>query len=295
MATKIINWFVDRTKQCQFFLERMVSRATTKQILLVQAPTEMGKTWLIQKLRYECDARKIPVAQLDFRDGRAWDFLALVREVREQMGPEHFNELTSVINESTSIKLEVPAGANVGNVVLNVATQGGQVVNSDVKVGDIKVDNNFFIQANSPTIRQNIEARISENFITCVQRLAKDQVVVFLFDAYEEVMLKELDHWLRGNLFARLREGDLPKVVAVMAGRTVPEFDDTWGDCVAHTGLDSFDSEHVTEYLQRRGAKTLDPATIFLVSQGRPPAFLASLVDNVVIKNTDDLDLELTK
>ena len=109
MATKIINWFVDRTKQCQFFLERMVSRATTKQILLVQAPTEMGKTWLIQKLRYECDARKIPVAQLDFRDGRAWDFLALVREVREQMGPEHFNELTSVINESTSIKLEVPA------------------------------------------------------------------------------------------------------------------------------------------------------------------------------------------
>ena len=85
-----VDWFVDREKQFQGFL-KMLARETPKSIMLVEAPADMGKTWLLQKMRHHCAGNGVPVLYVDFRDRRPYDYLSLVRLARDQMGGGHFN------------------------------------------------------------------------------------------------------------------------------------------------------------------------------------------------------------
>ena len=289
---KIIDWFVNRTKQYDFFW-KMSSLETPKRILLVEAPTQMGKTWLVQRLYHECSIKKMPVALFNFHDRRAWDYLTLVRQARDQMGAEPFNALTAVINGVTSVNLQMPSGAS-GNVDLKVATNGGQISGSSVNVGDVAggnivKDNFFFIQNDSAIARQQIELRITDAFISCLTALTQTQSTVLLFDSYEELEANaEADQWLRTNLFTRVRDGKLPNVVVVIAGQTVPQLDDAYSDCKIITRLDLFEEQHVADYLKRRGLDALDANTIFSVSKGQP-GFLAMLADNATAKKDDEL------
>jgi hypothetical protein len=281
--SKVMDWFVNRSKQYEGFL-RMVARETHKQIMLVEAPAEMGKTWLIQRLYHECMVRRLPVAHFDFHDRRAWDYLALVRQARDQMGAEYFNSLTEVINDSTRINVALSAGSGADSVDVSIANQGGRVRNSQVQVGDVAggsivKDNFFFIQAESPDIRRSIEVRITDAFINCLKALSQHQVVVFLLDSYEEATVPAA-HWLMECLFSYVRSGLLPNIIVVIAGVAVPQFDDTWNDCVARTGLALFKSEHIAEYIQRRGLVGLDIDTVVKTCGGNP-GLLAKMADVV--------------
>ncbi|MGD9101751.1 MAG: hypothetical protein PVF45_14815, partial [Anaerolineae bacterium] len=167
-----IAWFVNREKQTQGFL-KMLSRETEKAIMNIEAPAEMGKTWIIQRMRHECSVQQSPNAHFDFRDRRPWDYLSIVRQARDQMGAAHFNLLTQTINESTGISIQLTTGAGAGGVDLDVATEGSQISDSEVQVGDIAgrdivKDNFFYVQADSDTTRRAIEARITDAFFTCL-------------------------------------------------------------------------------------------------------------------------------
>ena len=67
-----VDWFVDREKQFQGFL-KMLARETPKSIMLVEAPADMGKTWLLQKMRHHSGGNGVPVLYVDFRDRRPYD------------------------------------------------------------------------------------------------------------------------------------------------------------------------------------------------------------------------------
>ena len=69
----------------------MLACETPKSIMLVEAPADMGKTWLLQKMRHHCVGNGVPVLYVDFRDRRPYDYLSLVRLARDQMGGGHFN------------------------------------------------------------------------------------------------------------------------------------------------------------------------------------------------------------
>ncbi|RMF37223.1 MAG: hypothetical protein D6759_02555 [Chloroflexi bacterium] len=291
--TAYVDWFVDREKQFQGFL-KMVARETEKQVMLVQAPAEMGKTWLIQRLRHECRSRGIPVAHFDFRDRRPWDYLTIVRQARDQLGPAYFNPMTQVINASTGVNVQITTGAGAGGVDLSIADAGGQVVESEVAVGDVAgrdiiKDNFFFVQADSETARRAIEIRITDAFFACLEALCREQVVAFLFDSYEDVT-EEADRWLRAYLLARVRDGLLPNLVIVLAGREVPPFDTSWRHCLARTGLHPFDKEDVVEYIVRkRGLTDLDLETIYRTSGGHP-GLLGKMADIAALESEEDED-----
>lgn len=89
-----VDWFVNRKKQFQGFL-KMLARETPKSIMLIKAPADMGKTWLLQKMRHHCAGNGVPVVYVDFRDRRPYDYLSLVRLARDQMGGGYFNPLTA--------------------------------------------------------------------------------------------------------------------------------------------------------------------------------------------------------
>ncbi len=297
---QFLDWFVDREKQYQGFL-KMIARETPKQIMLVEAPAGMGKTWLIQRLRHECRTRQIPLALFDFRDRRPWDYLTLVRQARDQLGPAHFNAMTAVINAATSVEVritpgEAAGGAGGGGVEMHLATEGGTIADSEIRVGDVAgghiiKDNFFVVRADSETVRRAIEVRITDAFFTCLVELSADQVVAFLFDSYEEIT-QEADRWIQAQFLTRIRDGLLPNLVTVLAGReNLPDLSSGWEHCVARTGLAPFNLEHVTEYLrEKRQLTNLSPEEIALLVQasGGTPGLLGTLADNLAVESESD-------
>jgi len=277
-----MEWFVNRVKQLAGF-QKMMRGETEKCIMAVQAPAEMGKTWLIQRLRQECATAGLPTLHIDFRDRRPYDYLTVVRTARDQMGATAFNQLTQTINELTGVNIQL-SGASAGGAQVSVvgpqANLGGaQVTVGDVAGGNIIKDNCFYVQADSSTARRAIEIRITDAFFACISALATaDKKCVFLFDSYEDVT-EEADRWLRDNLFARQRDKQLLSTITVIAGRKTPDFGDDWKARLASTGLDPFSQDDVTDYLtNKRKVTGLDIPTVFRTSGGRP-GLLSQMVE----------------
>ncbi len=285
-----MEWFVDRLKQLQGF-QKMTRGETDKCIMAIRAPAEMGKSWLIQRMRQECGAADLPTLYIDFRDRCPYDCLTIVRTARDQMGAAAFNALTQTINELTGVNIQLStAGASAGaprfagGAQVNLGGQqanlaGAQVSVGDVAGGSIIKDNYFYVQADSGTARRAVEIRITDVFFACFAALATpDKKCVFLLDSYENVT-EEADRWLRDNLLARLRDKQLANVIAIIAGRTTPDFGDEWKARLASTGLDPFTQDDVTDYLtNKRKVTSLDVATVFKTCGGRP-GLLSQMVE----------------
>jgi len=285
-----MEWFVNRLKQLQGF-QKMLRGETDKCIMVIHAPAEMGKSWLIQRMRQECCTANASTLHIDFRDRRPYDYLTVVRTARDQMGAAAFNALTQTINELTGVNIQLstsgaPGGGaqvSVGGPQANLTGAQVTVSNVDVAGGNIIKDNLFYVQADSGTARRAIEIRITDAFFGCLTASATpEKKCVFLFDSYEGVT-EEADRWLRDNLFARLRDKQLANIIAIIAGRTTPDFGDEWKARLASTGLDPFTQDDVTDYLtNKRKVTGLDVATVFKTCGGRP-GLLSQMVELATI------------
>ncbi len=286
-----VDWFVNRTKQYVGF-QKMLARETPKTVMLIEAPAEMGKTWLIQMMRHHCRHNDVPAMHVDLRDRRAYDYLSLVRLARDQMGARHFNPLTEAINKFTSLDVSIalestrPAGpvdVRVGDVS---DVSGGQVI---IAGGDVIKDNQFYIQADSDMARRAAEIRINDAFFACLETLLQEGPAVFLFDSYEDVT-PEAEHWLREHFLLRMGEEQLPDALLIIAGRKTPDLGPELKSLVAKTGLDLFSEEHVREYiLDRRRIEGLDLETIIKTSGGFP-GLLAKMADVASMEAQDQDD-----
>lgn len=278
MANDYDEWFVNREKQRNGFLA-MLDGQSAKQIMIVKAPTEMGKTWLIQRLYHECRGRNTPAALMDFSQRQPWDYLTLVRQVRDQFGSANFNYLTQVINEATAVKVE--------NVAVQVAIEGSHLVNSPVSVDELKLttDNFATVQADSDLVRRNMEIRITDAFIVCLQSLVQGGKVVFLFDT-TDLAPEPSTTWIVNNLLWRIRRGELPDVLIILAGREVPDLDQSWNNVVAKTGLDLFTDDHIDEFILKRGLvgrPNISRETLMILSRGHP-GLLGKMADNALLE-----------
>jgi hypothetical protein len=273
-----MEWFVNRLKQLQGF-QKMTRGETDKCIMAIRAPAEMGKSWLIQRMRQECGAANLPTLYIDFRDRRPYDCLTIVRTARDQMGTAAFNALTQTINDLTGVNIQLSVSSAPGGGGVQVSAGGQVTVGGDVAGGNIIKDNQFFVQADSGTARRAVEIRITDVFFACFAALATpDKKCVFLLDSYENVT-EEADRWLRDNLLTRLRDKQLANVIAIIAGRTTPDFGDEWKARLASTGLDPFTQDDVTDYLtNKRKVTGLDVATVFKTCGGRP-GLLSQMVE----------------
>jgi GTPase SAR1 family protein len=285
---KYVTWFVNRERQRRGFI-KMLERETPRQIMFVEAPNGMGKTWLIGRLRHDCKVREVPVAHFDFWGAWPMDYLAMGRQARDQLGPAHFNATTQIINEATSITVKVDVESQRrGDVNISL----GDVTDSEVTIGDVAggsiVKDNFFeVRADSPEIRERTRARILDSFFECLLALSQKQVAVFLFDTYDEAQ-DEARQWVEGELLSKVRYEQLPNVLVVLAGQKTPHLDrSAWDQFLALTDLALFTPEDVQKYLERRGQTQLDLKTIIAVSGGHP-AKLGEMVDTASVSSATD-------
>jgi hypothetical protein len=283
-----LDWFVNREKQYQGFL-KMLARETPKTIMLIEAPGDMGKTWLIQKLRRYCGDNRIAALHVDFRDRRPHDYLSLVRQSRDQLGAAAFNQLTLTINSFTAVNINLATGGTGGGI--NIETSSATVnVGGDMAGRDIIKDNQFYVQADSEVARRAAEIQINDAFFACLTQLVEAQGrAAFLFDSYEDIT-PDAEAWLRDYLIVHLHDRQPPNTLLIIAGRKIPELGTDYQDLVARTGLDLFTADHVREYIEERRKITgLDLSTLFKTSGGQP-GLLAKMADVASMDTKSDDD-----
>ncbi len=103
--------FVDRLKKLKGF-EKLLLPQTRQAVMAIEGPQDMGKTWLVSKMRQHCQQPELnlPVAQIDFRNPREMheiqDVLGLVRLLRNKLGyDDYFNRLNETINRFSQADL----------------------------------------------------------------------------------------------------------------------------------------------------------------------------------------------
>lgn len=354
--------FVDREKKFLGF-QKLLQPTTRQSVMLIEAPQDMGKSWLVSKMQRYCQmpAAEIPVAQLDFRNPRQiheiQDFLGLVRFIRDRLAAPHiFSNLNATINSFT----EAGVGNNRGLATLRqnienafnldelqnlafdlgikyenlpgetIRAKSRELVNycqrhallrllvelcaqlrdrvdwwagldwlrrqaaASATADDAETpvaDNNAPIWADSDMERQRAEQQINSAFFECLAMLLEERErVALLFDSIE-VAPPEAVRWLCDELLARLRDGQLDKVVVIVTGRKTPDLSDLdINQLLVETDLDPFTEEHVREYFEkRRNLPPLDWRTILLTSGG-VPGVLAMMADHAMATASDDDD-----
>ncbi len=101
------NLFVNQEKKFRGF-QKLLQAGTRQSVMLIEAPQDMGKSWLLGRMEHHCQAEltAVLVAQVDFRNPRELheiqDSLGLIRLLRNKLGDSlHFNPLNSAINSFT--------------------------------------------------------------------------------------------------------------------------------------------------------------------------------------------------
>ncbi len=295
--------FVDRDKQIDRF-RRSLEGSTGRRIILVSAGPGMGKSWLLRQFVSEAKPRGARTALIDFSDGQAYDVLMLVRRFRDVLGAEHFNRLTVAINQATTPQItinEAAGSTNTAGVSINGSNLSSVVVNEAAGRNIIK-DNLFVVQSDNGLLLQALEDRITQIFFECMNEVVITTRVVFLFDSYERNSTESerwqpsaADRWINRELLTRIRDGQLPNTLVVLAGLRLPEFGAEWNAVVGKLPLDPFTIADVGEYLRvNRGLERLSDAQIELLYtavQGNPQQ-LGMIGDNLEQANkpADDED-----
>lgn len=289
MVLEYIEWFVNREKQFDGF-KKMLAGETPKQVMIVEDKPDMGKTWLVQRLRHHCIEQKVPTLHVDFRDRLPHDYLSLVRMARDQIGAADFNDLTAAINQATTVQIGVataesaaPGGVTISDVSASTVSVGGSIVG-----GSLIQDNQFYVQGDSDIARRSAEIKINDAFFACLGTVLTRGPVAFLFDSCEE-MTAEATAWLQGHLLLRLKSGTLARTLVILAGQTAPPLDEATRALVAQTSLAPLEESHVREYITRRKIEGVDIATVFKMSGGNPK-LLSMMADAASVKAGNDDD-----
>jgi hypothetical protein len=130
--------------------------------------------------------------------------------------------------------------------------------------------------------RSLAERRINEAFFECLAGLAGDVPVAFLFDGCEQAP-REAMAWIRHQLLDRLRTGELPNLVVILAGRDRADLSDVDVDrLLVDVELDGFDQDRVSEFLAAYGLEVSPEDRDLLARASRGvPGMLARMVDNL--------------
>src|SRR6266540_6040443 len=295
MSKTLRQLFVNRVRHSDIF-SRMLEGQTRRRIMVITASAGLGKSWLLRLFAVEATSRKLPLAQLDFADGQAYDALALVLRCRDALGAEHFAAVDQAISESTAARVTLSASGATTTAPVNVSIGNeNTLTSSTISVSDvgntIVRDNAFYIQADNPILRQAIEDRINSAFFESLEALSAQSRVVFLFDTYERNTLESerwspsaADRWIADQVLARIRDGKLPNAIVVLAGRRAPEFGVEWNEALGTVALDLLECSHVTEYLrERRGLSSIsdEQAQVLCQAVAGNPQVMGMIGDNL--------------
>lgn len=291
MPRTLRELFVDRTRQTDAF-RKMLDGQTGRRVMVVTAGPGLGKSWLLRIFAHEAAARGIPRVQIDLADGLAYDGPLLIGRARDAIGPQHFAGLAQAMSEALTARVAFAGAAPAATINASVG-ESNTLINSTVttEVGTIVKENVFVLQSDALLARQALEDRLNLAFFESLAQLGASTRVALIFDSYERASIDAdgwspgaADRWIAGQLLARVRDGGLPNVVVVLAGRRAPPFGVEWNEVLGRISLDPLACDDVKTYLrERRGLSVITDAEADRLCQAvaGSPQVLGLIGDNL--------------
>ena len=279
--------FVDRAAEIDLYCE-VLDRGDPP-IMVVFADTGMGKTSLLLRMVHECAQRKLRKAEVWWTDTLVYDYMAVLRKLRDDLGVDHFGAFTDLINYYTDTNYQPRLDINI-NLQGSVQVAGGAQF-SGSSVGDIAgvVVRDNMIVVQRPDIAVPLEVRreqLTRRFLDALRELSSRESVVLFFDAVEK-MSDITNQWLWEQLLLPVRDGVLPNVRAVLCGQRRPPEERDWTDFLALAELKPLGLDDIDAYIAKRtaGRMLMSDETrqalakmLAVVTRGRP-ADVASSID----------------
>ncbi|MET4388808.1 hypothetical protein ABIB73_004573 [Bradyrhizobium sp. F1.4.3] len=274
--------FVDRESEMNSFC-KMLDGDWPRPILAVWGEGGMGKSSLLLRMVHECSLRSLSKVEINWSDTRNYDYLAVMRKIRDDLGAPQFSGFTDLVNFYTvpRHRLEVVVETNAPIDVARNATfgpnaqvgfMGGVVlqpgaINADLMLNDARTDLGI-----SESDRM---AQLTDSFVRELNALALQGRVVIFLDAIEKAT-NTTQRWIWDELFGALRADRLANVLVVIGGRNQPVIDEDWRLLVEERRLGPLSREHIVEYMIKReiaydaAQREIAADVIFDATQGNP-------------------------
>ncbi len=279
--------FVDRSAEMALY--QNVLDTGELPIMVVSAESGMGKTSLLMRMVHECSLRGLRKAEVVWTDTLVFDYMAVMRRLRDELGAEHFGAFTDLINYYTDTNYQPRLDINVNLQGGSVQVAGGAQISGSA-VGDIAgvVLRDNMIVIHRSDIPVPIEVRrelLTKRFLDGLAALSGPAAVVLFFDAIEK--MSDITHqWLWEQLLKPVVEGALPNVRAVLLGQRPPPDDRDLAAFMTCVRLEPLGRDDIDAYIAKRAVgKALSDETRFElakmlagITRGRP-ADVASAVD----------------
>lgn len=282
---RLLAEFVDREPEMARFCAMLDGAAPPDGFcaFAVWGPGGVGKSSLQAKMIHEVASRELSKSEVIWTETRNHDYLAIMRKMRDDLGPEHFAAFTDLVNFFTVAQYELTVRVE-GAEKISVAE--GAEIGAGASVGDIAGVLVKDIMLTDPRADLHVDpserrARLTDAFIAgMVAALSERRTAVF-FDATEK-MSEETQDWVWGELLPAACLGRLGQVQFVLCGRKEPELDRMLAASVEVAELSPLTREHILAYLERRGVDEAGRAQLvdmLLVVTGGNMLELATHVD----------------
>jgi hypothetical protein len=272
---------------------KAVREETDQRILLIRGPDGIGKTYLLEEFRAECEAQDLACLCLDFAETPATQqsHLTFALKAYEQLGPEGFETLVQTIRDTRSlgawetVQSPPPVVAGLGRPdpaqTLPKGRSGGVDFHQPVTIhGDVVGRDAYYLQLfqrDDPAVQQLIKSRITAALRDCLGKFANTRTLVLLLNSWHQTTT-EMRNWLSHNPLYWIAAKELSLAVAVVAGEEVPDLQRLPRRIgrVILRGLPN-DAVHVY-WIEKRGLPPEDVPNIITYSRGLP-MLLAMIAD----------------
>lgn len=276
--------FVNRSDEINAFIN--ILDTGEPPIMIVWGHGGVGKSYLLSKMIHECAHRGLHKAEVFWTDTRNYDYLAIMRKLRDDIGVQYFYSFTDLVNYYTvpqyELRVSVEGSVNVANNATIENSNTGDI--AGVVIKDLMI----------PKPRSDIAVpedekltRLTDEFISnlnlALQEYASDKPLIVFMDAVEK-MSEDTRNWIWDELFGSVRDGRLPNIRLVLCGRQEPpdDFDREVLQLIEEAELKPLEHKHIIEYLEKRGIEEnlRDAlATMLIVNTEGNPLQLANSVD----------------
>ncbi len=290
LPPELRGWFVDRDVEIGHFLAMLDSGGPC--ILLLTGNSGMGKSWLMDVLYHECSLREIPQSEIRF-GGKPYDFMAVCRKIRDDLGAMKFGPFTDLLNWCTTPDYKLVLKWRAAEFLKQDWNQWFEALTVEQDDTRHSVRDNLKVFLHPQLARYRVSNKLTAQLIRDASSLiaSEQHSLVCFFDHVDMDETgagtdPETQQWLWMDFIPSLARqaisGTGKRLIAVVAARKAQTLESTCENVTRRVEIKNLQREHVTEYATYHGiSNPWSSNALWVLSQEGCPHLLGQALDYV--------------